>query len=99
LGYSHLLLDQVDEAIDLLRKARAANPRFWFIHLALAGALGLKGDLDEAKAALAEALKLRPEVNSLAGYRAQLPWGNPQYWALYEKTVEAGLHRAGMPQE
>jgi adenylate cyclase len=99
LGYSHLLLDRVDEAIDLLRKARAANPRFWFIHLALAGALGLKGDLDEAKAALAEAIKLRPEVSSMARYRAQLPWGNPQYWALYEKTVEAGLRRAGLPDE
>ncbi len=32
----------------------------------LAGALALKGDIDGAKAALAESLKLKPEVN-LAG--------------------------------
>ena len=33
LGHSHLLLGDVDEAIDLLRKARALNPRYWFIPL------------------------------------------------------------------
>jgi len=32
----------------------------------LAAALGLRGDLDEARAALAEGVKLRPELNSLA---------------------------------
>jgi adenylate cyclase len=89
----------VDETIDLLRKVRAANPRFWFIPLALASALGLKGDRDEAKRALAEAIKLRPEVNSLARWR-DLYWeGNPQYLALAEKTVYAGLRRAGFPDE
>jgi len=58
LGHSHLLLADVDEAIDLLRKARALNPRYWFIPLSLASALGLKGDVDGAKAVLAEATKL-----------------------------------------
>jgi len=66
LGMCHLVLDHVDEAIDLLRKARAENPRFWFIHFWLAGALGLKGDLDEARIALADSLRLKPEMNSLA---------------------------------
>jgi hypothetical protein len=33
-------------------------------------ALGLRGDLDEAKATLTEALKLKPEWNSLARLRA-----------------------------
>ncbi len=36
LGMCHLVLNRVDEAIDLLRKARAENPRFWFIHSFLA---------------------------------------------------------------
>jgi TolB-like protein/class 3 adenylate cyclase/Tfp pilus assembly protein PilF len=100
LGLCHLYLGQVDEAIDLLRKARAGNPRFWFAHLYLAGALGFRGDLDEARVALAEAIKLKPEVNSLARFGAQYPWiTNPPYWALLEKTVNLGLRRAGFPDE
>ena len=96
----HLVLDHVDEAIDLLRKARAENPRFWFIHFWLAGGLGLKGDLDEARTALAESLRLKPEMNSLARRRADVPWvANPPYWALHEKSLNVGLRRAGFPEE
>jgi TolB-like protein len=90
LGWCQLLLNQVDRAIDLLIKSRAANPRPWVAHFGLAAALGLKGDLGGAKAALAESLKLNPEVNSLAQFRAYRPWGNPQYWELFEKTAAAG---------
>jgi hypothetical protein len=36
--------------------------------------LALKGDLGGAKAALADSLKLKPEVNSLAQWYAYLPW-------------------------
>jgi adenylate cyclase len=100
LGTCHLVLSHVDQAIDLLRKARAENPRFWFIHFWLAGALGLKGDLDEARTALAESLRLKPEMNSLARRRADVPWlANPPYWALQEKTLNIGLRRAGFPDE
>jgi tetratricopeptide (TPR) repeat protein len=101
LGDCHLLLGQTDEAIDFLRKSRAANPRFWGIHLFLAAALGLRGDVDEAKAALAESLKLRPEWNSLAKLSANAPNSNasPQFVALREKTVDVGLRRAGLPDE
>jgi adenylate cyclase len=100
LGLCHLLLGHVDEAIDLLEQARAANPRFYWIHHLLAGALGFKGDLDEARAALAEAIKLNPEVNSFARWRAYMPWiTGPQHWALLEKTLNIGLRRAGFPDE
>ena len=100
LGMCHLVLGHVDEAIDLLRKARAENPRFWFIHFWLAGAFGLKGDLDEARTALAESLRLKPEMNSLARRRADVPWvANPSYWALQEKSLNVGLRRAGFPDE
>jgi tetratricopeptide (TPR) repeat protein len=98
LGQCHLLLGQVDEAMDLLRKARAANPRLWFWHLWLAGALGLSGDLYEARAALDDAIRLRPEVDSLARLRARFPeYSGSRHWALCEKTLNIGLRRAGMP--
>ena len=99
LGRCHLLLGHADQSIDFLRKAHAANPRngpdLW-----LAAALGLKGDLDDAKATLAEWLKFHPKQSSLARVRATLPFpGNPHFLVLREKTVEAGLRKAGMPEE
>jgi Tfp pilus assembly protein PilF len=100
LGLCHLFLDHVDLAIDLLRKARAENPRSYIFHLWLAGALGFKGDLAEAKAALAESLKLKPEINSFAAQRANgPPLANPPHWALREKTLNVGLRRIGFPEE
>jgi len=100
LGIGHFLLGRVDQGIDLLRQARVANPRFWWLHLALAGALGFKGELDDARCALAEAMRLKPEVNSLARWHAQMPWGtNPRYMRLAEPTLYAGLRRAGFPDE
>jgi adenylate cyclase len=99
-GACHLFLGHVDQAIDLFRKARAANPRVFYLHLWLAGALGLKGQLDEARSALGEAIKLKPEVNSLAQWRANQPYiATPPYWALRETTLNVGLRRAGFPDE
>jgi hypothetical protein len=90
------------EAIDLLIKARTANPRVWHLSYGLAGALALKGDLHGAKAALAESLKLKPEINSLAQFYVWVPWGSknnaPQYWALEDKTLNEGLRRIGFPE-
>jgi adenylate cyclase len=73
LGRFHLLLGHVNEAIEFLSKSRAVNPRFWATHLWLAGAFGLGGDLDEAKAALAEGIKLKPDITSMARWGAYAP--------------------------
>ena len=100
MGACYLLLGQADQAADLFRKARAANPRYRWVHLWLKGTLGLKGDLEEARSALAESLTLKPEVNSIARWRAESPWyTNPRFTALAEKTPYIGLRRAGFPDE
>jgi adenylate cyclase len=99
LGWCQLLLNQGELVIEQLIKSRAANPRPWVTHFGLSGALGLIDDLEGAKAALAESLKLNPEVDSLARFRAYRPWGSPQYWALFEKTAAAGVRQAGFPDE
>jgi adenylate cyclase len=102
LGWCQLVSNRVDAAIELLMKARTANPRIWHFSYGLAGALALKGDLDGAKAMLAESLKLKPEVNSLAQWYAYLPWTSkanaPQFWALQDKTLDEGLRRIGFPE-
>jgi hypothetical protein len=68
----------------------------------VAGALGLNGDIEEAQAEIAEALKLKPEVNSVARWRAigaKMGISDPRFQALMEKTVYVGLRRAGFPDE
>ena len=76
------------------------NPWLSYTHLTLAAALGLKGELDEASTALAEAISLKPEINSLARLRAYVPYDtNLPRGALREQTFEAGLRNAGTPEE
>ena len=113
LGTCQLLLGRVDQAIDLLQTARAANQRLWVPYFYLAGAYGLRverdrllndaanqGDLDRARSALAESLRLKPAIKSIARMRAENPWlRNTQYWALQEKTLNVGLRRAGLPDQ
>jgi len=100
LGACELVLGRIDDAVDFFRRARAANSRVWFVHLWLAAALGVKGDLDEAKGALAESLRLNPGIDSLAHWRAQFSYfTNPALWPLLEKTFVVGLRRAGFPDE
>jgi len=99
LGLCYLLLGRVETAIELFRKSLAGNTRLYYTHMSLAAALGLKGDLVEAKVALAEALRLKPDINSIARLRSSFPYSNPQYRGLLEKMVDPGLRKAGMPDE
>lgn len=100
LGWCRLLLNDVDQAIDLLIKARTSHPRVWWVHFVLAGALGLKGNLDEAKTALARSMQIKPEVNSLRQFLVYFPSGtNQAYWALHDSTLNEGLRRVGFSEK
>jgi Tfp pilus assembly protein PilF len=100
LATCQLLSGRVDQAIDLLQTARAANPRLWVPYFYLAGAYGLQGNLEAARSALADSIRLKPAIKSLARMRTENVWlSNPQYWALQEKTLNVGLHQAGLPDQ
>src|SRR5215472_6682146 len=100
LGTCQFLSGRADEAIDPLEKARAANPRLWAPYFYLAGAYGLQGNFEAARSALADSMRLKPAVKSLARMRAENSWlSNPQYWTLQEKTLNVGLRRAGLPDQ
>jgi tetratricopeptide (TPR) repeat protein len=100
LGLCHMMLGRTEEAIICLRTARAENPRLYYIHMLLAAALGLGGDLEEASAALGQAIEIQPEIGSWAGIRGR--WqrrSSPEFNVLCENTVSIGLQRAGLPQD
>jgi TolB-like protein len=99
LGDCHLFLNHAELAADCLTKARGAAPQVWLIHFYLAGALSLKGDLAGGRAALAEGIKLRPEMNSIANFRDLRPYySSPKELELEEHTVMEGLRRLGFPE-
>jgi adenylate cyclase len=97
LGLCHLLLDNVDAAIASQRTARALNPSMYYIHWGLAAALGLKGELDEANAALKQAIAMRPELVSPPGCYVLTQRPASRFVSLFERTFVAGLSRAGLP--
>jgi tetratricopeptide (TPR) repeat protein len=98
IGSAHMLSGRLDEAIEMLERARFSSPRLWYVHLNLAAAYGLAERLDEAKQELAEHLRLRPEFRSLAAIRAHIPSLNhPAFAEQASQTLDVGLHRAGMP--
>jgi adenylate cyclase len=99
LSLAHLLLGDLEQAIELSRTALARNPRLYFPHLVLTASFALKGELDEAKTVLAGGIRIRPEFNSLSRLRAYTTWGNAQFRALRENTLDFGLRCAGMPDE
>jgi adenylate cyclase len=99
LGVCHLVLNNADLATDYLIKALAAAPQIWWAHLYLAGALGLKGDLDAGRASLAESLKLKPEIDSIVHFISRKPWySSPKHMEQLEHTVIEGWRRLGFPE-
>jgi adenylate cyclase len=84
LGLGHL-----DAAIEGANKAIDAGFRIWYSYLNLAAAHALKGDMDKAKAPLAEARRLNPKL-SVKWLIARKPILQPAFDAL---------RKAGLPEE
>jgi hypothetical protein len=65
----------------------------------LAGALRLKGEAETARAELAEMVRLKPEMNSVARVRDFVFYRNPQFQALHDLTIIQGVRNTGFPEE
>ena len=100
LGLCQLMLGEIDSGIVWLRKARSLNPQMYYVHMWLAAALGLGGDLIEAGAALRQSIEIKPDIDSLTALRVrwQMMTASPRFFMLAEKTIVAGLRRAGLPE-
>ena len=100
IGVVHLLQSRVEEAVHWLEKACIATPAIPFHHIALAAALGLKGERERPAAELVEARRLRgPGSYVSIAQIANGYFGVPKVRALYEATYFAGLRKAGVPEE
>ena len=99
IGLTHLLLSRTGEAIVWLEKARGVIPAHPGPHAQLASAYALEGDLNSAKAELAEARRLSADdrYRNIARLKAAADFG-PKLCALSESTYFAGLRKAGMPE-
>jgi adenylate cyclase len=84
LGLSHF-----DAAIEAASKSIDAGFRVFYPYLNLAAAHALKGDLDQAKAHLAEARRLNPKL-SVKWLTARKPILQPAFYAL---------RKAGLPED
>jgi tetratricopeptide (TPR) repeat protein len=102
IGLTHLLQSRTDEAIVWLEKARSASPARPFIRGHLAAAYGVRGEDERAAAELAEARRLNRDpdrYSSIAHVRALRNSMAPNVRALFETTIDAGLRKAGVPEE
>ena len=86
---AELGLGNIDAALDAGRKAIDGGWRSWYSYLNLATASAVKGDLDEAKSALAEARRLNPKL-SIKFLSERKPVLQPWFDAL---------RKAGLPEQ
>jgi adenylate cyclase len=101
IGFVHLLQSRVDEAIAWLEKGRSAQPKAWPTHYFLAAAYGSKGELERARAELAEAHKLigSDRYSSVAKSRANGELYTPALRDRWETVYFPGIRAAGLPEE
>jgi adenylate cyclase len=102
IGQARLLQSRTDEAISWLEKANNQNAAYPFVHVWLAAAYGLKGDLPRATAELATARKLSGNgpPTSISAARAESARDFAlRTQAVLETTYLAGLRQAGVPEE
>ena len=89
IAEAELGLGHYDAAIDEVSKAIATGNPNWYSFLDLAAAHALKGEIEEAKAPLAEARRLYPKL-SAKWIREQRPT---------QQSAIDGLRKAGLPEE
>jgi len=98
MGVIYLLQSHTDEAIGWLEKANSENAQLAFVHAYLAAGYALKGEMDRARAELAEAQGLSKMYSSLASVHKSTWFDDPKIRALAEATYFPGLRRAGIPE-
>jgi hypothetical protein len=91
-------LAQWEQAIEWCEKAYAGAPQNWYAVVDIAAANAWMGHDAEARAAVAELLKLRPGVTVQDYVNASYGWSeNSTFRRQIDRIVE-GLRKAGLPE-
>jgi adenylate cyclase len=95
--HAHLHLTEWEQAVEWCEKSIATRATYWQAYVDLISAEGWLGRDAEAKAAIAELLKLRP------GFTVQT-WANNKQSddATFQKEyarITEGLRKAGLPEQ
>jgi adenylate cyclase len=92
MAWAELGLGHFDAAIEESSKAIDIGSKAWFTYLCLATAHGLKGDIEDAKAPLAEARRLNPKLS--------VKWmTGTKLFPNYTQAWYDALRKAGIPEE
>jgi adenylate cyclase len=94
--HAHAHLAQWAQAIEWCRKSTATDAGYWLPYVDLAAAYAWTGRDVEARAAIAELLKLMPGYTVRKWADAGLS-DNPTFRAEYQRIVD-GLRKAGLPE-
>lgn len=96
-GMTYVLMERYEEALPWLQRSIAITPGTGRSHFLLAAAYQRTGRFEEAKAAIAEGLKLRPGTSRLTVW-PPMKNASPVCIAAWERVVQAEVE-AGLPEQ
>jgi TolB-like protein len=89
LALAHLMMGEHDRALDHAEQSITLRPAYWHAHVSRINALARRGQNEQARAALAELMTVRPHFTP--DYIDWVPFVDPQWHAF----LKAGLAMAG----
>jgi DNA-binding winged helix-turn-helix (wHTH) protein/Tfp pilus assembly protein PilF/TolB-like protein len=95
-GWTHLLMGHNEEALSWLQRSIAITPGTGRTHALLAAAYQLSGRADQAKAAMAKTMELRPG-STAANILPPTRNANPAFLAANQRILRAEVE-AGLPE-
>ncbi len=93
LGRAYYAMAKYEEAIAALKRSLTRDPDFLYARLILAVVYNELGRDEEARAEVAESLRISPRV-SMEGQRERMPFKDQ---AVLERFID-GLRKAGLPE-
>ena len=92
-----MLLGATADATTSFMRAQSANPMLPRAHLGAAIALALGGDVEAARRARSELLRIVPHYRLLQTMDGSRPSSSPAYRQFFEEVLRPGARQAGVP--
>jgi len=94
LGIAHYMLKDYARALSLLRDCVSVSPNMRGGHTLLAATYAQMGRLEEARAAVAEIMRIEPNYTIGGSSRPMIAFKNPED----DQHLFDGLRKAGLPE-